>query len=181
MSKNLRVKFCRNKVKTVERAMIPMKNLFTRVRGSLLATAAVYILLGAGLLVYGLTRVIGCIAHKGVSGGMFFRFEVILGLASLAAGIILFLKPELILSILPIVLGAVLLLDGIARVKHAFELKRSGMDFWWHILLMGLLGVAMGVLLLFNPFRAVMTTVRVLGAGMIINGISDIWTYFKTR
>lgn len=144
-------------------------------------TKVVCFMLGTGLVLYGLTRVIACIVNKGVSGGMFFRFEVILGLASLAAGIIFFLKPELLLSILPIVLGAVLLLDGIARIKHAFELKASGMDFWWHILLMGILGVGMGVLLLFNPFKVVMTTVRVLGAGLVINGLSDVWTYFKTK
>ena len=47
---------------------------------------------------------------------------------------------------------------------------------WWIFLIFSLLSAGLGVLLISHPFKSVLITIRVIGAVMIWNGITDIIT-----
>ena len=57
-------------------------------------------------------------------------------------------------------------------------------DNWWVALLLSLLTVALGVVLICNPFTIVDTVVRIIGAFLVYDGLSDMWILsrvFKTK
>ena len=57
-------------------------------------------------------------------------------------------------------------------------------DRWWIALLFGAFTVVLGVILVRNPFKVVNTVVRVIGAFLVYDGLSDAWIIsriFKTR
>ena len=67
---------------------------------------------------------------------------------------------------------------------QAIDLKKMQYDNWWVALLLSLLTVALGVVLICNPFTIVDTVVRIIGAFLVYDGLSDMWILsrvFKTK
>ena len=86
-------------------------------------------------------------------------FMLVGGVITVGLGIFTLLKPEVVASFLPIVFGLFILVDGCSRIGSAIDLaKRKGQK-WWVLLLLSLLSIALGVLLLANPFDAMVSVV----------------------
>jgi uncharacterized membrane protein HdeD (DUF308 family) len=83
---------------------------------------------------------------------------VIRGVMAIALGIFAFVWPQQTITALVLVFGAIALVDGIAAVAASIAGHRLT-PYWWVLLLQGLLGIAVGVLTLFNP---AMTAVALL-------------------
>ncbi|MBE5784935.1 MAG: hypothetical protein E7330_03965 [Clostridiales bacterium] len=108
----------------------------------------------------------------------FFPAQLFGGLALLGAALVLFLKAEAAASLLPAILGALILISGVVKLAHAFSLKRSGGGGFLPLLIMGILGIAFGVLMLANPFAVVKTAMVLIGAGLLYSGLSDLAAVF---
>ena len=80
-------------------------------------------------------------------------------------------QPDTVLTVLPAVFGVFVLLDSLGRIQNALELRRAGLVRWWGMLFFALLSVVLGVLILINPFAALTTTVRVIGAVLLIESV----------
>ena len=94
----------------------------------------------------------------------------------LVGGVITFtlLKPEVVASFLPIVFGLFILVDGCSRIGSAIDLaKRKGQK-WWVLLLLSLLSIVLGVLLLVNPFDAMVSVVMLCGVLLILEGAINL-------
>lgn len=132
---------------------------------------------GAVLLVYGAITIISFFVHESRSG--VFRLELILGVVSAAVGILFLLKPELVVSILPVVLGVYVVIDGLLNVKRALELRDLSYRRWAVVLGLSLGSVALGAFLLIRPAFIAEVIIMVMGGILIYNGVSDLWTLFK--
>lgn len=79
---------------------------------------------------------------------------------------------------LPIVLGILVLVEGILQAQRGLMLKNSRLS-----ALGGSHGgagciIALGILLIFNPFNALVITMRVLGIVLAADGIAGLWVNF---
>ena len=54
------------------------------------------------------------------------------------------MKSELVVSVLPVVLGIGVVLSGILKLQHAFDLKRMGFDTWVRIGLTSAVNIFIG-------------------------------------
>ena len=60
-------------------------------------------------------------------------------------------------------------------------LKRNFYQRWQAALLIGIAIAALGVVLIFNPFGALVITVRILGIILIVDGITGLWVGHALR
>ena len=136
-------------------------------------TRIVCMLLGGVLLIYGAFQVVICLMNRErtfLSQGM-----LILGIVLSVIGLWILLRPDMIIMAVPVIVGVVILIHGVHNVIQAVELQRENYDKWWLALLLGILTVAFGGMLVFNPFAAVEMAVRMIGISLIYDGVSDMW------
>ncbi len=136
-------------------------------------TRIVCMLLGGVLLIYGAFQVVICLMNRErtfLSQGM-----LILGIVLSVIGLWILLRPDMIIMAVPVIVGVVILIHGVHNVIQAVDLQRENYDKWWLALLLGILTVAFGGMLVFNPFAAVEMAVRMIGISLIYDGVSDMW------
>lgn len=125
---------------------------------------------GAALLAVGLLAVWRFAAAR-QERLLFAWFSLVYGVLFTVMGIFLLVQPDTVLTVLPAVFGVFVLLDSLGRIQNALELRRAGLVRWWGMLFFALLSVVLGVLILINPFAALTTTVRVIGAVLLIESV----------
>lgn len=85
-----------------------------------------------------------------------------------------FFKPEILLSFLPFVTGALLILDGLAKIPFIKEMWDWGNELRWSGILCAGLPLLLGIILAAYPFQTAAIVIRVFGIFLIIDGASDI-------
>ena len=84
--------------------------------------------------------------------GILFRFDLIVGILSTLAGVLLLAHPTGALTVLPIILGFYIIIDSVFSIQAAVELRRFGLGSWGLNLLLGIVGAVLGVLMILDPF-----------------------------
>lgn len=100
--------------------------------------------------------------------------SVAAGVVAAVFGGVCLLAPKTILSALPFVLGAVLILDGVGKLPGTIEVIRSRMPGRWGYALGVAVPLALGVVLFVNPFSAVKGLVWFFGVSLIVDGACDL-------
>ncbi len=162
-------------------------------------SSVAFILVGLALLLWpdiSLRLVCGLfglvILLKGVSSiYTFLRAEVrgffgwLFGAAAVALGIFLLIRPQTVVSVLPILVGLFVIMDGVMRVQSAFELRAAGYDRWWSLLLLALVSVVLGAVMLWNPFGTVEVLVMAIGVILMVEGVlnlaGSIWAAIQLK
>ena len=124
-------------------------------------------------LLFGAFRAVTALRARGA--GWFFQLDMVVGILLLAFGIFALAQPEVVLSILPVVLGVYLLMECAGKLQWAVLLKKSGYSRWWTVLIMALAAAVLGVLLIVNPFQAAESMLAFLGISLVVDGATDFW------
>ena len=136
------------------------------------STQVVCMVLGIVLGGFGLIQIILYLATKEKT--MVSHSMMMLGVVLAVIGGWIVLKPETIIKAVPMIVGILIVI----------HVKKMQYDNWWVALLLSLLTVALGVVLICNPFTIVDTVVRIIGAFLVYDGLSDMWILsrvFKTK
>lgn len=164
---------------------------------SFIISALAYIILGSILLVspntslkvicyafggitlfYGLLRFTNYLSNR--ENSSLFQGDAFWGIILTGLGIFFLIKPDLIHTILPIVIGLFIILNSIIKLQYAFELKFAHYEKWWILLFLGLFTTIIGVIVSFNPFKAMQTIMEVMGIALVFDGIANIFTILFT-
>ena len=94
-------------------------------------------------------------------------------------GVYVLLNPESFASFLPLVVGIFLLVDSISKLSMAFDLKNASYNNWWQMLIVAFIVLGCGLLLVFNPFEALAVSVQIIGAILIVDAVSNIFTIYS--
>lgn len=146
------------------------------------STQVVCMVLGIVLGGFGLIQIILYLATKEKT--MVSHSMMMLGVVLAVIGGWIVLKPETIIKAVPMIVGILIVIHGFHNAVQAIDLKKMQYDNWWVALLLSLLTVALGVVLICNPFIIVDTVVRIIGAFLVYDGLSDMWILsrvFKTK
>ena len=146
------------------------------------STQVVCMVLGIVLGGFGLIQIILYLATKEKT--MVSHSMMMLGVVLAVIGGWIVLKPETIIKAVPMIGGILIVIHGFHNAVQAIDLKKMQYDNWWVALLLSLLTVALGVVLICNPFTIVDTVVRIIGAFLVYDGLSDTWILsrvFKTK
>ena len=129
-------------------------------------------MLGGALILMGATQLL--IYIKGNKQELSGRFKMMMGIVLALLGVWICAKPEIVLGLIPAVLGIVLLMHAVQDLSYTIQIKNSGVERWWVALIATLITFVLAVFLIINPFLAFEIAMIYIGIGLIYNGISDL-------
>ena len=130
--------------------------------------------LGALLLAFGAFAVISYFAQKTLLTGT--QFTLALGVISALLGVFLLLRSDIIVAAFAMIIGIAVIVDSVARLQIALNLKRAVGTHLTPMLICSLVTLAFGALLLFNPFKAVNAANITAGVALCVDGLLTIWS-----
>lgn len=137
------------------------------------ARAVICYVLGAALVVYGVYRIVAYFVR---TLPLQLQFGVAIGIASLLAGLLLLFKANFVVTVFGVVIGLLLIADGVFRLQNALDIRRMGGRYFLPLMLGALFVLVLGVVLLFNPFTAVITATIIGGVSLVIDGVLTLWS-----
>lgn len=129
-------------------------------------------MLGGALILIGLIQLL--IYVRGNKTEFYSRFKMMMGIILTLLGIWICAKPEIVLGLVPVVLGIVLILHALQDFSYTLEIKNAGVDRWWVALIATLVTFALGIFLVLHPFLAFEMAMIYVGIGLVYNGVADL-------
>ena len=102
------------------------------------------------------------------------QLTLIFGLVCLGLGVLLLVRGDIVVRILPVVFGLFVLFDSLGRVQNALELRRCGYSNWKVFLALALLSVVLGVVMILNPFATMELLVMAIGVILVVEGAINL-------
>ena len=102
------------------------------------------------------------------------------GIAAIAFGVITFLWPGVTLGALVLLFGAYAFVDGIGAIVLGIR-EHGERERWWATLIVGLVGVAAGIITFLMPGITTLALLVVIAAWAIVRGVFDIAAAFRLR
>jgi len=106
-------------------------------------------------------------------------FLIFLGIMTVIFGVVAIGSPLITGVAVAVFVGFLLLASGVARIVHALKSKQWGTGFWGTLI--GVLGVAAGLLMIFRPLIGLVTMTMLIAIYFLIDGISEIIAAFKIK
>lgn len=95
------------------------------------------------------------------------------GIVSILFGVLAFFWPGITLVTLVLLYGAFALVDGVVALVTAFSGRGKPLPTWW-LILVGIAGIAAGLLTFFWPAITAVVLVLFIGAWSLVHGIFEI-------
>lgn len=105
-------------------------------------------------------------------------FSLVVGIIFAVLGIYVISNPDIVTNFLVSIFGTVILIYGITKLKNAIDMKKSGMTRWAGVLANAVIALLIGLLFVVNPKISHTIMMRILGGGLVVIGIADLWTFF---
>ena len=131
------------------------------------ALKAVSIVIGIGCLCEAAMTLFSGISEKQAG-------YTVLGVLLLIVGLIFVVHPQFLISILPVIIGIGIIADGIAQVVRTMQNRDSISGSALHILL-AVITIALGLVVVFNPFQTMSLIVKIIGIIMIYNAVTNFF------
>lgn len=125
--------------------------------------------IGALIIAFGVIQVLPSITNR-----MLVVSSAVICVVSVAIGVFFITNARLIASVLPLIIGIVMIADGVSNLYHAVKIRRYDLH-WTHVLIVGLVTLAFGLLIVLNAYHTTELVLRLMGAALLFNGISDLW------
>ena len=135
------------------------------------STAFVWALAG-GAACYGVSRLLRYLQTRknGTASGA----DLFLTVLPVAFAVFALVWPQTLLAFLPLVLGALLLLDGLGKLPLAIDALRYQQQARVPLAVSSFLPLALGLLILVRPFQTAQLVIRVFGIALLLDGVSDL-------
>lgn len=148
------------------------------VLGLLLFLKSSVTLMGISYIFGGLIIAIGVLAivrfisnnHSDISN----QLNIVYGIICIISGIFFIEKPEIIGSIIPVVMGIGIIISSSLKIQQSFNLKSLNSSYFFWPFVTALLSLICGVILLFNPFKGAVIITKVIGIFLVMYAILDI-------
>lgn len=166
-------------------------SIFKKVKWNVILSSIIYVILGVLLIIWpdimtknicyvvgffaiaiGIVNLIDYIRHDIVLEG--YRYSLVVGLAFILVGVFILSKVEMVMSIIPFLLGLAVTISGFMKFQNAIDLIRLKYSGWGAVLFIASLNIAFGIVLMVNPFESALVLSICIGIGMIYSGVSDL-------
>ena len=103
----------------------------------------------------------------------------IAGAVLLLIGIWSMITPGVVVSVIPIIIGVILIYHGLKQVLLSMESKKYNNSKWGLGLLLAVISIVFGAICISNAFGIMELTSIVIGISLIYNGVSNIWVSWQ--
>ena len=102
--------------------------------------------------------------------------DIVYGIVCVILGVIVIQNPEAIASIIPFVLGLVIIINSATKLQYSFELYKEKNSLWLSTLVLSIIMVV--CVLIFNPFKGAILLTRIVGIFILIYSVLDLISTF---
>lgn len=120
----------------------------------------------------------------------YYRNDFVMGAMEILLGGVVLYKAELVVSLIPYILGVLIVLSGILKLQITIDVRRMRIGTELFFFILSMVNIIWGIVLILDPFRAFMEDQALatkllfifIGIGLLFSGISDtISTLYMTR
>lgn len=167
-----------------------MFDLFKGLKKSVILYSIVVIILGIILILYPNTStqmicyiIAGLIIFSGVVNlvryfstdfEFSYKYDLFNGILLCVIGLFMIIRSDVVIMMIPLIFGFFLIIDGIVNMRRAFQLKNYQYNYWNIDFILAILLLVLGIIMILNPFAAVMTSVMFIGACFIYDGLLNL-------
>ena len=109
------------------------------------------------------------------------ELDIVYGIGMVVLGIIVISNPKGVASIIPFILGIIIILSSSAKLQYSLELRKVGNPLWKSTMILSLITLLFGLLLIFNPFKGAELITKVVGILLFLYGIIDIISTIRIK
>lgn len=143
------------------------------------AVSTICKILGIAAVAIGLCYLIDYV-RKGTST-LDIRPDLAQGVMCISIGLIVFFKTELFVSIVPAVLGFLVIMSGAYKFQKAFDYKKLQYTNWVTVLVIALINIVFGFVLVLKPFSAAKVLFMCIGIGFTFSGLTELFIMFRFK
>lgn len=137
-----------------------------------LTIVSISYVIGAVLIIIGILAIFRYI--KGLNEKSKTELDIVYGVVCAILGVIVIGNPQAIASIIPFVVGLIIVISSAAKLQYSLELKTNNNNLWKSTMIISIITMIFGVLLLFNPFKGVVFITKVIGILILSYSILDM-------
>ena len=126
--------------------------------------------LGVILVLWGVVSIIQFFSDKNSTNYLSLSF--IFGAFVFIFGIIILIKPSIIASIVPLLLGVWMVINGVTKLSYSLSVYKVSKNIF--SIIGALLIVIFGVTLIFNPFEGAKALTQIIGIALIVYSLLDL-------
>lgn len=134
---------------------------------------------GAILVAIGVLAILGFI--RDLNKGTKNELNIVYGIVTVIMGIIVISNPEAVASIIPFVMGILIIISSAAKLQYSLELRKDKNNLWTSTMIFSTIMLLCGVLLVFNPFKGAELFTKVIGGLILFYAVLDIISTLRIR
>ncbi len=138
------------------------------------STLVICYVIGGLMLVYGLVDTLRFFLGESKPGDGAFRTGLVDGALSMGIGLFFVLRPAQVVEAFGVIMGILLLVDGLFKLQFAVNLKKAAYDKARVVLILALLGLALGIVVIAVDSIAPLW----LGIMLMAGGLWDLTAMF---
>ena len=164
--------------------------MLKEMKWNMILSAALYMVLGLILLIFpattdhvicylvaGIAIVIGVVNlivyfTRNITRN-YYRNDFVTGLMLIVLGVFVIYKVDLVIELVSFIIGLCIIVSGLFKLQGSLDVQRMGGN---AVVILGLavVNVVVGILMVIKPFEAAMLFHRLLGAGLLFSGMTDL-------
>ena len=130
---------------------------------------------GVILVINGLMHIISYFSIK--NDFRAFSFELVQGIVSIIIGFVFIMRTQEASMLLPLILGAWIIIESIMKFQLAFNLRDVPNSHWVMMLVFSIITAALGIVILLNPFS---TTIAITTLGGVLLLLTEVINLFES-
>lgn len=170
-----------NEVKSFSKSYIFLSALYVALGVVLIAWPSlsvrmIGIALGIVMIVLGITY--GFIYYTRDNHQGFLQMDLVIGIVCVAFGVFILLNQTFLTEVLPFAMGIILLLGAVVKIQNSLNMRKLKIRKWYLVLICALVIVALGIVLLCNPFEKERYMLLYIGICLILDGLTNLISLF---
>ncbi len=148
-----------------------------------LSVRMIGIALGIVMIVLGITYAIIYYTRDNLQG--FLQMDLVIGIVCFAFGIFILLNQTFLTEVLPFAMGIILLLGAVVKIQSSLNMRKLKFRKWYLVLVCAIIIVALGIVLLCNPFQRYSDPTKAerymllyIGICLIFDGLTNLVSLF---
>lgn len=129
---------------------------------------------GAALIVSGVIKAAAYFRKKDY--GLMPRVDFASSALLVILGVLLASRPDVFMSLVPFILGMMILVNSVFQLQVSFELHAIKFHGWWYHLAAALGCGIVAIVMMFDPFGSYRIVAVFMGLAFIVDGAADLWT-----
>ena len=127
---------------------------------------------GIVLAVSGAIRILGYFSRDLYR--LAFQYDLEFGILLLIIGILILLRGSGFMKLVSIILGILVIVDGLIKIRISRDSHRFGITRWWLILLLAVVTCLAGAIMIFLPTEGSMLLSIWIGASLLSEGVMNL-------